>query len=205
MKRIILAILMVLLIVTPIGGQQIPFESIQPIAQVVYAEDGTAYFANVCTASSINQKEHYWLTAYHCVADEGPHYIAGQPVTYVMKDVPNDLAIVATPVLAAPALKLASKAPITRDSIMVIGHPWGQIFPVVTIGTVAAEKILIEDTGYFMFLQVPSAPGGSGSPVLNEKNEIVSVVQRGTSRSWGPVLAGALFEKVAALGLWFEK
>jgi S1-C subfamily serine protease len=208
MKTLFLAaILAVPLFFFPISAQQLPLRSVEPIAQVIYPENGAApYFGNVCTAASINEKQHYWLTAQHCIADEGPHYIAGQPVGYVMKDATNDLAIVSTPVLSVPALKLAKAAPVVRDPIVVIGHPLGQIFPVVVSGPIAAEQVQMGDAGRFMLLQIPGAPGNSGSPVLNINNEIVSVVQRGPSPSnWGSVMASCTFDKLQALAIWWEK
>ena len=211
MKIQLLAAIIAALLLIPSASAQSPlFESVAPIAQIYYDEMGNGTLNNVCTATSINKAKHYWLTAYHCVSDASPlvkHYIKGEPVGYEVKDPTNDLAILSTPAASAPAIKMATVAPVTGDHVTVVGHPLGQIFPVITVGQVAAEKTVFSNTeGFFTFFQVPGAPGSSGSAVFNAHNEIISVVQRGTSpNSWGPVMAGCTFEKLQSLAMWWEK
>jgi S1-C subfamily serine protease len=208
--QLLAALVAAFLIIPSASAQGTLFDSVAPIAQIYYDEAGNATFDNVCTATSINKSKHYWLTAYHCIADAAPmvkHYIKGEPVGYEMKDPTNDLAILSTPAYSAPAIKMATVAPVTGDPVTVIGHPLGQIFPVVTVGQIAAEKTVFKGMEVsFTLFQVPGAPGSSGSAVFNSRNEIISVIQRGSSpNSWGPVMAGCTFEKLQSLALWWEK
>lgn len=212
MKQTILAILLSALVFMPVVGTSdpLPLASVAPMAQIYYDSEGTATFSNVCTVTGINEKEHYWLTAYHCISDAAPdvkHYVKGEAVGYVMKDPTNDLAVLSTPVSTVPAVKIATVAPSLGDRVTVIGHPLGQVYPIVTVGQIAGLKAVFPSVeGAFTFLQVPGAPASSGSAVLNERNEIISVVQRGTSpNNWGPVMAGVLFEKLDVVRMWVEK
>jgi S1-C subfamily serine protease len=57
-----------------------------------------------------------------------------------------------------------------------------------------------------MILQVSGAPGNSGSSVVNEKLEVVSVVQINWGRAFEPVMGSAPFAELARFaGKYFAK
>ena len=158
---------------------------------------------NICTVNGINQSKHYWLTAAHCVSDlNTKYYVAGAEAYVVMRDTPNDLAIIRTDALTVPALKLAKKGPLMGDFIAVFGFPFGWLDPIYSPGVVMNAKMQPWPEGengwdaYWMLISAQGAPGNSGSAVLNNKDEIVSVVQIGWGRSWS-VLGSVPFDLLA--------
>lgn len=213
MKNVLLAALWLLVFANSVGAATPPanMASVKPLQVILNGgEDGMGppYLANICTVTSINERAHYWLTAYHCVAEEGlTYYIMGDKVKPEMKDVVNDLAILSTSVVSAPAVPLASAAVSYGDYVSMIGHPAGQLFPVLSVGLVAADRYQIEFEGTpytYVWFQLPGAPGSSGSAVFNANGEIVSVLQVGPGRFYAPNVGGVLFEKLAAYRSYFE-
>jgi S1-C subfamily serine protease len=160
---------------------------------------------NICTASSINEEKRLWLTAAHCVDGTEPVYLLGEGVTMVIQDVKADIAIVSTVTAALPALKLATKGPRVEDRIKVAGYPFGFTQPLITLGTVATPSIVL-DPNYpaFMLIQAAGAPGNSGSPIVNTKHEIVSVLQIGWGRTFSPIMGGATFDVLAGYRLYWQ-
>ena len=150
--------------------------------------DGDGHLVNICSTSSINQARHYWLTAAHCVTLDGhARYIDGDEVQAVMRDVIHDIAILRTFRAVAPSLKLATRAPEFEEKVKVVGHPFGILDPIITHGIVshpAAQLYVEHGATRFMMVSALIAPGNSGSPVLNSRNEIVSVVQGGFARTF---------------------
>lgn len=143
--------------------------------------------AIVCTIFSINEAEHLWMTAHHCVVvwDMGQMttqyasvYIGYQPAT-LYKDFPEiDVAIVHTETASAPALHLAAQAPKIKDPIAVIGHGLGVEQLTYFEGTVSTLHVISPWTGqFYTFFQMPVFGGHSGSPVMTPDGAVVSVMQ----------------------------
>ena len=181
----------------------------------------TVEYRNICTVSSINATLHLWLTAAHCVLDSGRSedgtywevetkglLIDGHNVFVVKADSKVDLAILFTPEYSLPALHLSGKAPWWEDPVRVIGHPFG--YPDVTIvaGTVSNPSASVNQPDFadlYLFITAMIAPGNSGSPVVNQKGEIVSVLQIGWGRGFSPG-GGVTFARLKAFaGTYFEK
>jgi S1-C subfamily serine protease len=137
---------------------------------------------NICTASLINSVKGYWLTANHCVPppdllDAGLEIqIGGQKASPVMRDYPNDLAILQVNGLKGRALRLALRAPRVGQKIYVYGHPNGYSDPQLFQGYISSTKTTLDDQSYMMF-DMTVCGGNSGSAALNEYGEVVSVVQ----------------------------
>lgn len=185
---------------------------------------------NICTATSINTEKHYWLTAQHCVRlkdatpvvvvdakgkdhlQQGPPEpevlaIMGEPIIVIMRDVPNDLAIVQTPNRPGPAaLKLALTGPENEDFIRMIGHPLGFPFQLTVSGKVAALDALVEkDDHPYMLVNMTGAPGNSGSAILNVLGDIVSVLQAGWGGgNFGSMMAGVPFKTLDTYRSYFS-
>jgi len=173
----------------------------------------TAGGDNFCTTWSINQKQHLYVTANHCVdptadpEDElpTPHMYTQRIVVWELnKDA--DLAVVKA-ALGAPALKLASEDPdITfaknaskKDwvyKISVEGFPYGWTKITKFHGTLVWPHLHIvykdgteEDLAIF---DMTAAPGNSGSPIFNEKHEVISVLQVGFRK--GNITGGVVYQ-----------
>lgn len=194
MKRILLSLLMALSLLIPasVDSKSFPFlGSIRPLQ--MQSESGE--LRNICTASSINEKKDYWITAAHCVADGGQRYIEGTGVFTTEMDEALDLAVLTAPAMDVKAIKLAGRQPSIGDKAYIAGHPFGYPSLFLTQGHVAVVDGDLEDGRHFMVLDVAIAPGNSGSPVLNSKGEMMSILQVG----WGgysPVGGGSTWSNL---------
>lgn len=167
MTVILIALLLVLTLSPSFADVHRVIQSVQPLqAKMV---DGTLVIG--CTATSINEEKQYWLTAAHCLGK--PRYIDTEQVEIIYLNAKSDLAVVKTRSKPTKALKMATRGPDYGDSIKIVGHPMGITTPIMFQGYVAAPVI---DEGY-MLLDMESCAGDSGSAVVNEKDEIVAVVQ----------------------------
>lgn len=224
MRSVRVIVMFVMMALSAIACQAASIEaSVWPIQ-----EDGR----NICTATSINTERHLWLTAAHCVTPEEPakgakatgkhnHWwklfqgedakapakltILGEEVTVVMRDVVNDVAVVSTNRVTAPAVPLASVEPQTKDPVEVVGFPLGLGDPVTTIGIVSAPSQQLDPhEPRFTMFQVTGAPGNSGSAITNANGEIISILQVGWGRSFGPMVGGVRYAALATFAGYFE-
>lgn len=211
MKSLIkaLAVVLALAIVSPVASTAFnPSKVIQSVTSLDMLDGGSRY-QRICTVSSINEDERYWLTAAHCVDHSDQTYILEDAVAIIELDVKYDLAILQTQLVSLPALKLAKKAPKMGDEIMMIGFQGLLMMngPTLTRGWVMHPSLitsLMPDFDHeFMMLQILGAPGNSGSAVVNKKDQIISVLQWGFGRSFGPVEGGATYENVAKYKKYF--
>ena len=227
--RVIIATLCALALLLPLPGHADRthpnlLDSVRPLSQIVLRDftTNTIAYRNICTVSSINATTHLWLTAAHCVLDERMDEdsavtitpttglaIEGKLAFIVKTDAVIDLAILITPDFSLPALRLADKGPFWEDAIRVVGHPFG--YPSVTIvaGTVSnPDAVPSVQAGFapsYMFVTAPVAPGNSGSPIVNARGDIVSVLQIGWGRGYSPG-GGATYARLKAFaGGYFER
>lgn len=161
-------------------------------------------FSNVCTAGHVGNQ--VWITAGHCLVNIGPEgrFIEGQPIHPFWIDVARDLAIFTVEGVPMKAQLSFSDEPVDFGTkLIVAGHPFGYDPIFVTMGTVANPGAFLDDKIYITF-NVAGAPGNSGSPVLNEDGEIVSVLQIGWGQSFSPVTGGASMESMKELRTWLN-
>ena len=167
---------------------------------------------NMCSVTSINNEKKYYLTAAHCVlaqfpdAEQGPNEnmsIDGKPAFLVDVNGEKDLAVLMAPGTNRPALKLAKKSVRYLDEVYVTGHPFGWKDATVFRGWVSHPSTQFTDdprdypfTKRYMILQVSGAPGNSGSSVVNENMEVVSVIQISWGRSFEPVMGSAPYHEL---------
>mgnify|MGYP001592833021 CR=1 FL=1 len=220
--RLAAVLLAALLVLAPVADASKfkVIDAVKPLSIEGYSvntQTGEVEHINICTTASINKNASekgnggYWLTAAHCVEEpEITYWIAGQKAPVVMRDVLNDLAILWTEKPAKVALKLANKWPEFGDKIYMAGHPFGYGAMFFTQGFVANPSGYLENwMSYrpFMLLDVAGAPGSSGSPVTNDKQEIISVLQIGWGdrRGFSPVLGGATLGAVRNYKNYFGK
>lgn len=187
-KALVIALVMALSVPLSLGAK-LPNhpESIQPL---------TSEGRGICTTWSVNKLKGLWATAAHCVMgtfedlDTGesfdiawPLEIDGKPAEVVRISKFGegwDLALLSADV-HEPGLKLGDY-PKVGDEVTVYGFPGGWLTPVVTwlrvsnpfhmwdkeVGMLWRANMLF-DGNFF--------PGHSGSPILDKKGRVVSVVQ----------------------------
>lgn len=209
MRRLLLLVLLALLAWFPVSSLAgyTHFDSVRPLTMVrMNQQTHTTELANICTVSGINAKKRYWLTAAHCIDGDEPKYIVGERIRVIMRDVINDIAIVQTPLASVPALRLSQHTPEVEDIAKVIGHPFGYVYPFMTTGTIASVYALLDDDPVpYMIIAAPGAPGNSGSPILDARYEIISVLQIGWGRNvFSPVMGGATYDVLARYRSYWE-
>jgi len=160
---------------------------------------------NICTISATDHEPQYWITAAHCVFEIGQEgrYVDSLTVEIVAVSKDMDIAIVKVPGLRAPGLSL-QKTPVGfEQEIKVVGHPFGYDPVFITRGYVANPRGILDGTAYMLF-NVAGAPGNSGSPVINLRGELVSILQIGWGRSFSPVTGGAPYENLRVFAQYFR-
>jgi S1-C subfamily serine protease len=184
-KRILISALLLLTLAIPRPlAADVPLPIVLKSAASVEAlrtDKGRIY----CTAFSINEKQHLWMTARHCVVEQQPDGTytwrlphIGSEVATVYKEFPEmDVVIVQTEKVSAPALKLSDTDPGLYDSIFVIGHGWGWENNTIFEGHMANLSVTIPDWGSYMIFDMRAFPGHSGSPVMDKDGKVISVLQ----------------------------
>lgn len=205
----VFAALAILASILTIPPSNIPFNSIQPIEATVPAHvqvfpnpTGEILYTTSCTATSINEKKHYWLTAAHCVMDKSYQYrLHGSLIFDVVVNTYSDIAIITTPGYAAPAIPLATSPPTSCKriddpscKISVTGYPLGWTKQTTTIGTIAVTSVVVSPIpGWsrpLTIFQIAGGPGMSGSAVLSRNQEIVSIIQMAWGYQVSPLMGG---------------
>ena len=221
MRRILATVALLALFVTPALAALNPYTYLKSVA--VLQTEGR----NMCSVTAINAEKDYFLTAAHCVVAhfptaESPEVdeqantnmtVDGLPATILDVNVLQDLAVLYVPGSKRPALKIAHRDVRYLDAITMAGHPFGWDAATVMRGTVAAPSLQFTNnpndypfTKLYMILQVSGAPGNSGSSVVNDKMEVVSVVQISWGRSFESVMGTApYFELVRFASRYFGK
>jgi hypothetical protein len=152
-------------------------------------DNGVTTRANHCTAFKVNGQ---WLTAGHCVLDENgemavrDYQIGGGSVLAIRVDAALDVAKLIPDLLVidnVPSLDLATHAPDFGDFVAVIGHPYGWPDWLAQIGTVSNPSVVFGGVPR-MLMNVPGAPGDSGSSVVDEHGRVVGILVGGFC--WSP-------------------
>lgn len=206
MHAILSAILSIFTIFHPVDYTK----SIVPLQML--DEDGKP--ATICTTFSINKKQHFYGTAAHCVIDSEiglidgklaiiesprPVLVCGKPAKTVMADTQLDVAVVQAE-CAAPALERGEDPgtdydPDHQPKVTVYGYGWGAPSPTTFHGTISNVDAL-----GFMIFDMRVMHGHSGSPILDEKHEVVSVMQIGDLGYSG----GCLYSSLDKLDPYWE-
>lgn len=195
--------------------------SVQPLQVIVTMDDGSTSARTFCTAFSINEKQHYWATARHCLIPETEEEadalktisILGHPVHEVYRDPRTDVALLQGDEADAPRLPLSTRVPrvfstafATNDPIEIRGFPYGYGL-IVTQGYLGAHYLLLHHDQFVGdipcdILDVTGAPGNSGSPVLMN-GQVVGLVWGGFEKS-AHAISVPLEELTRALGPYWE-
>lgn len=225
MKPLLATLLLVTFLTATTANQHHPtaFDSIFPLSATLTMTDlETGITAtrtqNICTVFSINQKQHLYLTAGHCVLlGDGrtvrvvPYFVNGGAARVFQVAPQIDLAILQGD-NGAPALKLRPEAFTWNDAVTVIGNPLGLSAYLVTHGYVAnpsTDDKALELTVPHALFDLLVCGGNSGSPVLDASGKVASVVQVawfGFGESCGVLSGGVTYvNMVAFAGSLWEK
>lgn len=123
--------------------------------------------------------EHFLLTAGHVCAHENL-YIDDELVTVVKVDEDKDLCLLYSETTHEHYLKLASFAPNRGDRLYMLGYPLG-LGPIPVDGRAVKYSMLNGQLRY-MF-SMPAVGGNSGSPVLDSRGFVVSVLVAAVPRN----------------------
>ena len=152
-----------------------------------------------CTTWSVNQKKGLWVTAAHCVTQIGivedtgdtfvitwPLFIQEMPAEVIMLSPLGewDIALLASD-FHAPALRIGNY-PEVGDEVTVYGFPGGYRSPFPTWVRVSNPFHMWADNAVGlwkanMIFDGHFFPGHSGSPILDKKGRVISMVQGGFS------------------------
>ena len=190
--------------------------AVRPLQNSIGIVDGIPAFTNRCTASLINTERRLWLTAAHCLAHVPGQpvappalFIAGQLAEPVLVHVGLDLAVLSTTdPIDATALRLASHAPAAGDWVGTAGYPLGIGHVFVFAGTAAAPVVSIPRYPPFAFFGLITAPGQSGSPIVNQQGALVSIMLQSVAKDpvFDPIVVGATWESLkTVVGQFWEE
>lgn len=198
MKRCLLAVVFAFTFIVPTSVIANRYDDLfKSVAQLeITRSDG--YSLGSCTTGMIQEKRGLWITAAHCVLNNGTLSIGKKIATLVDADMENDIAILSIPGVSAVALPLATRAPETGDEIGIIGYPHG-IGPMYTRGHISTARQQASNGLHYMFYTAVACPGSSGSPVVNTKGQIVSIHRGSMGQACAPPRAGALYTAVQRL------
>lgn len=134
----------------------------------------------ICTAWSLNEQRGYWGTAAHCMGDE-PLTINGEPVTPIYVNHRLDIAVLRGP--REEAIPLGRQSPKGGETITLLGFPNGWNVFVVERGIVHYAHAWLSPRHPRMIMKLEARHGHSGSPILNDRGEVVSILQGGWEKS----------------------
>jgi S1-C subfamily serine protease len=141
-----------------------------------------------CTAGHVG--DGYFVTAAHCTIGSSPILIEGEAGELVATSIPKDVSIVFVPQLEykISSNSLRCVTPSIGTKIVMVGEPGGND-DIHTFGYVASsirkEKLWEEAIA----VNIVGAPGSSGSPIYNTRNEIVAMLTGGKVAYGGLAIA----------------
>jgi S1-C subfamily serine protease len=201
MKRVIatLSMFMLFLVATPVYAQW-PTVANQLRESIVYIEGKQGS----CTGFVIDNERDFVLTAAHCDMEE--LYVDLAPAKVRAKDVKNDLMVLHVEGIDRPALKLAKKNPQIGEEVATYGYGWGLERPLFRVSYISDTEANIQtglpNQGPFFVVDKNFMPGQSGGPVVNVRNEVVSIVQLGSNVGMGLGVGAELIE--SKVGKYFS-
>lgn len=118
------------------------------------------------------------LTADHCYGTE--LYADGSLGRAIFRDGKRDLMIIEVDNLDRPAVTLSATNPRQGQEIVSYGYGMALDAPLFRHAWVSSASVNLPDVegGPFVMIDAAYVKGQSGGPCINEKGEIVSIVQR---------------------------
>jgi len=147
---------------------------------------------NFCSGIVIDDQRDYVLTAEHCVIYAlrvGKRFtVNGKEGTVVMRDTPEDLAVVRVEDLNLPAIKPSKKDLRQGDFVMTLGYAYGATDPQVRISNLVYKGSGVQvgdgwcDSSCYG-VAIDHIGGMSGGPVVDSDGKLVGIVQFGDGKT----------------------
>ena len=156
-------------------------KSLAYLTMIVETEPGV-FIPGTCTAFSINEARHIYLTAAHCTGIDMK--LDGNPVGMLYRNDTNDLMVLQTVAPGKPALKPRTKDIKQGLSVASFGFGWGWDQPMIRTGIVSIADISPKDFGNrpHTLFDFPFIGGMSGGPIVDSDGHVVSIVQQSNTR-----------------------
>lgn len=150
-----------------------------------------------CTGFVIDNDRDFVMTAAHCdvASDSQTLFVDNLKAEVRAKDTKNDLMVLYVKDIDRPALKLAPKNPNVGDEVASYGYGYALEQPLFRVAHISAKDVAIERSRYIS-IDSTFVPGQSGGPVVNDKGEVVMIVQLGSPIVGFGVGAETLHDKV---------
>jgi S1-C subfamily serine protease len=137
-----------------------------------------------CTGFGINTAKHYVQTAAHC--DGAKILVDGTTAYKVYKDERKDLMVYRASGVDLSALALAKDVPDILDEVVNAGFGYGFEKPLFRLTHISQRKLDIKGlSGPYIVTDTTFISGQSGGPVVNQRGEVVAIVQMGDSGGLG--------------------
>lgn len=142
-------------------------------------KDSVVFLEN-CTGFVINAEKHYVMTAAHCLPeDESKLLVDGTRAYRMFIDSKKDFMVLRAPAVDKPAMKLATTKPVVGDEVASLGYGFVFDKPMFRVAHVSITGLESDElgSGPFLLLDEVLVPGQSGGPIINDKGEVVAIVQ----------------------------
>lgn len=146
-------------------------------------------YNNGASCSGFIVGDDYAVTAKHCITNVGLHNhavlsngwlvefkVEAQGLGSETADIKagQDWALISLNTMGIPALEVTTARAPNMEFVAVVGHPQSSLGQYITYGVVGIYK---DD---YLQLSLQAYPGDSGSPVINERKQVVGILVRGS-------------------------
>lgn len=169
---------------------------------VVYIESAGGTCTGFVINSNAKNDKDLILTAQHCFGEK--LFADHSTAKVIWQDSKQDIMVLEIDDTGRPAVKIADKDPIQGQEIVSFGFGLGLEKPMFRHAYVSNASVHLQDVdgGPFVMIDAAYVGGQSGGPCINDKGEVVSIVQRASNVLGIGVGAEKLREKV---GRFLEK
>lgn len=139
------------------------------------------------------------LTAAHCAGQEKAEIYADSAIARIVwKNVKADLMILDVADTGRPAMAIALTNPKVGEEVGSYGYGYALERPMFRLAHVSDDAAVLPDVegGPFIMIDAGFVPGQSGGPNVNDKGEVVSIVQQASGLVGIGVGAESLRDKV---------
>ena len=121
------------------------------------------------------------LTADHCYGAD--IYADNEIAAAIWRDGKSDLMLLEIEDTGKPALQIADKDPKQGQEVASFGHGYGLEKPMLRVAHVSNASIDVPDVegGPFVMIDAAYVNGQSGGPCINDKGEVISIVQQASN------------------------
>ena len=190
MKKILPAVLAFLLFVAPAfstSWTSVAEKVLRSTVSLQLRDDTTR---NFCSGIVINSIKDYVLTADHCVMAAlwtgTPFTVDGKMATVILRDIPEDLAVVRVEDLNRTALNPPKMKLLKGATVMAAGYAYGFLEAQVRISNLVYTNIRLNDQwcpSECIGVSIDHVGGMSGGPVADKNGNLIGIVQFGDGKT----------------------